>query len=379
MGIYAADIMCGIGGATRGFLDAGIHVLRGVDIDGSCKKTYEENNKPAKFLNIDVRQLSANILFEEFKPNEADKIVLIVCAPCQPFSRAGAKKPKNSGSLISAIADLIYEIKPDFVFAENVPGFQKFYPSIYEEFLRPYKEMGYHYNCDVVNLKKYGVPQNRSRYVFLASRDFEIDLPENTHGARKGVLPYVTVQNTIEKYPALEAGTENKEFPNHICANLAEITLERLRHTPENGGSRSAWPSHLVLNCHKATKGHSDVYGRMTWEKIGPTLTCRCISVSNGRFAHPVQNRGISLREAAALQTFRDNFIFYENMNLAAKHIGNAVPPQVGFLFAQKIISIALQKNQASLHQQSPEAIPHGVGNKEQGSKRIFLQNNIYT
>lgn len=342
MQIYAAEIMCGIGGATRGFLDAGIQVIRGVDVDESCRKTYEKNNKPAKFLQRDVQQLTAEELLAGIKLEQDDKFVLIACAPCQPFSRAGVKEPKDSKSLVSAIADLMYEIKPDFVFAENAPGFQKFYPDIYKEFSKPYSDLGYHYHSDVVNLKEYGVPQNRLRYLFIASRDYGIHLPKKTHGKR--LLPYVTVRKTIEKYPPLRPGKESTFVPNHTCCNLFEITLERLRHTPKNGGSRNAWPSYLVLKCHRNSKGHSDVYGRMRWDKVGPTLTCRCISVSNGRFTHPTQNRGISVREAAALQTFRDDFIFCEPKSIAARHIGNAVPPLVASLFARRIIE-TIRKN----------------------------------
>lgn len=349
MGIYAAEIMCGIGGATRGFLDAGIQVLRGIDIDDTCKKTYEDNNKPAKFLHWDIQQLTAEELFAGTKLNEDDKFALIACAPCQPFSRAGVKKPKNSKSLVSALAGLIREVKPDFVFAENAPGFQKLYPSIYREFLEPFLDLGYHYQCDVVNLKEYGVPQDRSRYVFIASRDYEIDLPRRTHGNGKELLPYVTVKNTIKKYPQLRPGKESKAVPNHVCCSLSEINLERLRHTPRNGGSRNAWPNHLVLECHKESKGHSDVYGRMRWGDVGPTLTCRCISISNGRFAHPTQNRGISVREAAALQTFKDGFIFYEPRSVAARHIGNAVPPLVASLIAKRILETVRNNTQISV------------------------------
>ncbi len=342
MQIYAAEVMCGIGGATRGFLDADVQVIRGVDIDESCQKTYQENNKPAKFLKKDIQYLSSEELLAGIDLKENDKFILIACAPCQPFSRAGAKKPKDSKTIISAISRLIHDIRPDFVFAENAPGIQKIYPDIYEEFLKPYDELKYKYRCGVINLKDYGVPQNRLRYLFIASRDYEIDLPTKTHG--EGLLHYVTVKDTIKKYPLLRPGKENKAFHNHVCYNISEITLERLRYTPKDGGSRSAWPSNLVLKCHQGNTGHSDVYGRMRWDSVGPTLTCRCINVSNGRFAHPTQNRGISVREAAALQTFRDNFILYEPKSIAAKHIGNAVPPIVASLFAKKILEI-ISKN----------------------------------
>lgn len=337
MTIYGIEIMCGIGGATRGFLDSGIQIVKGIDIDGSCKRTYEENNKPAIFLQRDVLELTVEEILSGIDLEKDGKLIFIICAPCQPFSRAGIKDPEDLRTrLILTVNDFIYEIEPDFVFVENVPGFQQFYPNIYKKFLKPYRDLGYHYDCDIVNLKEYGVPQNRKRYLFIASKDYEIDLPEKTHG--KGFLPYVTVRDKIEKYPPIRPGEENEEVPNHVCYNLSEIMLERLKYTPKNGGSRSAWPDPLILECHKKGSGHSDVYGRMKWDEPGPTLTCRCINISNGRFAHPEQDRGISVREAAALQTFEDNFFFYEPKSIAAKHVGNAVPPLVAFRFARKII-----------------------------------------
>lgn len=344
MTIYAVDFMCGIGGATRGFLDAGVQVVIGIDVNERCQTTYEENNKRAKFLHRDMRCLTVKDVLSRLTLKDKDKMIFMACAPCQPFSKAGKKDPEDiRTSIILALSDFIYEIKPDFVFVENVPGFKFFYPEVYQEFLKPYRELKYHYDCDVVNLKKYGVPQTRKRFVFLASKDYEISLPEKTHGER--LLPYVTVRNTIAKYPPLEAGGEDPDYHNHVCCNISDMNKKRLEHTPPDGGSRTAWPEELILDCHKGSSGHTDVYGRMKWNEPAPTLTTRCISISNGRFAHPEQNRGISVREAAALQTFKDKFIFYETKTWSAKFIGNAVPPTIAYLFAKKIIQTISQKS----------------------------------
>jgi len=338
--------MCGIGGATRGFLDAGIKVLKGFDIDKRCEKTFEANNPPVEFLCHDLRDLTMEDVLSGVMWNPQDKLVFIACAPCQPFSRAGKKDAEDTRArIILTVNRFVYKIKPDFVFIENVPGFKRFYPGIYEEFLRPYQELEYDYEYNVVNLKEYGVPQNRRRILFVASRDYKITLPEKTHG--KGRLPYATVRDTIEKYPPLKAGKEHPDIPNHVCSKLSDKNKKRLENTPKNGGSRTAWPEELVLDCHKNSSGHTDVYGRMKWDAPAPTLTCRCTSISNGRFAHPDQNRGISVREAAALQTFGDSFIFYEPKTVAAKHIGNAVPPLVAYLFATKIAQV-VSRNQGS-------------------------------
>lgn len=352
MTIKGIELMCGIGGASRGFLDAGIKIVKGIDIDGSCKKTYEENNKPAQFVECDILKLTSKELLSGIELKNNDKLVFIACASCQPFSRAGIKDHGDSRTkLILAINDFIYDIMPEFVFVENVPGFQLFYPEIYEKFLRPYLELKYHFDYDMVNLKEYGVPQNRRRYLFIASKRFEISCPERTHG--KEHLPHVTVRDAIAKYPPLKAGQEDGNVPNHVCYNASEITLKRLKYTPKDGGSRSAWPEHLKLECHKRSTGHSDVYGRMRWDEPGPTLTCRCINVSNGRFAHPEQDRGISVREALALQTFKDNFACYEPKSLAARHIGNAVPPLVAFRFAQRMIETVSRKEKSTRTERS--------------------------
>jgi len=160
----------------------------------------------------------------------------------------------------------------------------------------------------------------------------------SSHG--KGILKLVTVKDTIAKYPRISAGNVESTIalPNHLARNVSELNILRLKNTPHSGGSRTDWPSHLWLKCHKGDNvGHSDVYGRMNWDKPSPTLTCKCNSISNGRFGHPEQDRAISLREAAALQTFDDNFIFYGTQCDIAKHIGNAVPPLLAQVFAETI------------------------------------------
>lgn len=346
MPILALDFMCGLGGATRGFLDAGINVLKGIDVDKRCQKTYERNNSPSKFLCRDIQELTVEDVLSGVQLRNEDKLAFIACAPCQPFSRAGKKNAEDIRTrTILAINNLVYKIKPDFVFVENVPGFQRFYSTVFQEFLRPYQELEYNYDCDMINLKEYGVPQNRRRFLFIASKDYQIALPEKTHG--EGRLPYRTVRDAIEKYPPLEAGQEHPYIPNHVCSTISGTNRRRLKSTPLDGGSRTAWPEELVLDCHKNSSGHTDVYGRMKWDAPAPTLTCRCISISNGRFAHPEQNRGISVREAATLQTFGDDFIFYEPKTVAARHIGNAVPPLVACIFAKKIKQIASNNRKA--------------------------------
>lgn len=170
--------------------------------------------------------------------------------------------------------------------------------------------------------------------------------PTLTHG--KNLHPYVSVQDEISKYPPLIAGEENLMVPNHRARRLSALNLKRIMLTQANGGSRTEWPKNFWLKCHKRRAGHSDVYGRMRWDKPSPTLTCKCNSISNGRFGHPEQHRAISLREAARLQSFSDDFVFYGGQTDIAKQIGNAVPPMMAEAFGKTIVSYIKAGNTAN-------------------------------
>ncbi len=170
----------------------------------------------------------------------------------------------------------------------------------------------------------FGVPQTRERLVLLASRGPKIALPIATHGP--GKLPFATVKDWIGDLACLAAGGIDPVDPSHRAAELSELNMARIAATPEGGG-RDNWPDHLLLDCHRNHKGHTDVYGRLAWNKPAAGLTTRCISYSNGRFGHPEQDRAISVREAACLQTFPTSFVFSGNLNSKARQVGNAVPP----------------------------------------------------
>ena len=188
-----------------------------------------------------------------------------------------------------------------------------------------------------MNAKNYGVPQNRRRFVLIASRLFEPQIPDETHG--EGLFPYVTVFDAIHRFPPLVAGEINEDIPNHRAAGLSELNLQRIQHTPHDGGGRLDWPEELWLNCHENFTGHSDVYGRMYWNRVAPTLTVKCFSISNGRFAHPEQDRAISLREAAAIQTFPDDYVFEGSLQEIGKQIGNAVPVLLANVLGEYILN----------------------------------------
>ena len=341
--MIAVDFFCGGGGMTRGLLDAGIDVLCGIDFDPSCRKTYERNNH--KYLQKDICQFTPEELLSEFPQiADCDELLLVGCAPCQPFSVLRREKidkqgniiPHKSVNLLTEFGRFVKALHPAHVLVENVPGLKGKGAEVLDAFKSMLSENGYLYDERVIYAKDYGIPQNRRRYVLIASRGFKPSIPQATHG--KSRLPYRTVRQTIAEYPPLTAGGEDTSIPNHKCANLSPLLLERVRNTPHDGGSRTDWPENLVLKCHREFGGHTDVYGRMKWDEPSPTLTVKCFSISNGRFGHPEQDRAISLREAAALQTFPDNYVFEGSMQEIGRQIGNAVPVLLAEIMGKYIL-----------------------------------------
>lgn len=339
--IIAVDIFNGMGGLTRGLLDAGIKVIKGYDIDKKVQETYEKNNAGVKFYHKDISSLSGKEILDGID-RKNNLFLLAGCAPCQPFSRINRKTPKKDKRkiLLLQFARLIEETKPDFVFMENVPGLKTGKgKKVFEEFLDILEKEKYFYIYDILDARDYGVPQKRKRLVLLASKHRQPEFPVLTNGPKsKGHVPFVTVRKTISKYPIIK-GLKNRIIPNHEIRKLSSLNKLRLKNTKKDGGSRKDWPEKLILKCHKDYKGHSDVYGRMEWDKTAPTLTCKCTSISNGRFGHPSQNRAISVREAAALQTFKDNYIIYGKITEGTRWVGNAVPVK----FVKKIVGVFLK------------------------------------
>ncbi len=342
-GIIAVDLFCGAGGLTRGLLDAGITVVKGFDINPKFKKTYEDNNPGVSFIPKDVSQLNKQEILDKIDVKN-NYFLLAGCAPCQPFSTINKQslQEDNRKSLLFEFGRIMEEIKPNFIFIENVPGLATGKGKrIFNEFKKRLDTLGYFYVYRIVDAKKYGVPQTRKRLILIASDKVPIDFPQQTHGKDMPLIPYVKVRDVISKYPAIRDGAKHKKTPNHETRSLSEINRQRMSLIKKNGGSRKELPAELELECHKNHKGHADVYGRMRWDDVAPTLTCKCTSISNGRFGHPTQRRGISVREAAALQTFKDDYIFYETLTLNTLMVGNAVPPLLAKKMGEVFVNLA--------------------------------------
>lgn len=335
--LYAVDFFCGIGGLTRGFLDAGLEVLLGIDADRGCEDTYKRNNRPAKFLCADIAALHPSSIKNHLRGVPRSQLVFVACAPCQPFAvlnKSGASG--RDAFLLREFERFVNYYKPRFVVVENVPGIARVRgASTLARFKSLLRKLRYQFDEGVLDAKTFGVPQTRRRYILLARRGAKITLPSPTHGNNKGQKPFRTVRQAISHFPRIKAGRAHKSIPNHVAAPLSAMNLERLQATPHDGGDRNSWPTRLLLECHKnGHDGHTDVYGRMFWDRCAPTLTGKCNSLSNGRYGHPSQTRAITLREAAALQSFTDSYQFYGNEpSLIAQRIGNAVP----VLFARSL------------------------------------------
>lgn len=340
--IKAIDFFCGAGGLTRGLLDAGIQVLAGVDNDDSLKQTYEHNNKPSRFISKSIKDIDIGQLRTELGIQTSDIVLYAACTPCQPFSTLNKLKGEdNRKFLLLAFAKLVKECPPDFILVENVPGLNNAYgKAVYEKFLATLAEVGFvpeRTDAALLDAQNFGVPQVRKRFILVSSRRTAIKLPEPTSENRP------TVRDYLSRFPVLKDGEESSEYRNHIARKLKEHHARIVSAVPKNGGSRrDIGDTSILLACHQKNPNvHKDVFGRMSWDGPAPTLTCRCTDVYCGRFIHPEQDRGISLREAAALQTFADTYEFFGNFQRVARQIGNAVPVKLAERLGGSIMDAA--------------------------------------
>lgn len=346
MTIKAVDLFCGAGGLTHGLLNAGIEVVAGYDIAESCRFAYEHNNN-AKFINQSVTELTADEIIKHFEG--AEYSLLAGCAPCQPFStysRTTARTEKDHRwDLLSSFGRLVKEVLPDFVTMENVPGLLD--QQVFKDFVNLLTQQQYHVDYRVVYCPDYGMAQTRKRLVLIASRLGQISLIKPTHNPSN----YLTVADVIAQLPPIAAGECHPHDRLHRASILSPTNLERIRvSTP--GGSWLDWPEELRAKCHTKESGKTfpSVYGRMKWDEPSPTITTQCNGFGNGRFGHPEQDRAISLREAAMLQSFPLYYQFLPEtekftISSLAKMIGNAVPVRLGEIVGDSVINFVRDKN----------------------------------
>ena len=333
------DLFCGAGGLSHGFHQEGFPIAAGIDIDEDCRYPFETNNA-APFLRKSVSRLDAIELDRTFFPNA--RRVLIGCAPCQPFSIYNQKNSDPKWRLLKDFAGLIDRVRPDVVSMENVPQLLKFRGGkLFDEFVSTLDQAGYHTAWNVLYGPDFGLPQTRSRLVLIASRLGPVSLPSLTHGEED----HPTVADAIGSLPPLPAGGADPYDPMHRCSRLSSTNLRRMRASMP-GGTWRDWPNELVTACHSrdSGRGYASVYGRMSWAQPSPTITTQFFGFGNGRFGHPEQDRAISLREGAILQSFPKDYAFVEpgksiQFKKLGRMIGNAVPVVIARALARSIKS----------------------------------------
>lgn len=336
--VVAVDLFCGVGGLTHGLIRAGIPVSTGIDVDASCRYAYERNNG-ASFVHKNIEEITGEELSELFQKNAIK--ILVGCAPCQPFSKHTQKNRQRSEDkewgLLYHFSRLVEETKPTIVSMENVPEIVKH--GVFHDFIDTLRSLGYHVFWKFVFCPSYGIPQNRTRLVLLASTLGNIGILPPTHKP----LEYRTVKDAIGKLEPIKSGEVSKKDSLHRSSRLSPINLERIRRS-RPGGSWRDWQRNLRAKCHRRRTGktYPSVYSRMSWGKPSPTITTQFYGFGTGRFGHPTQDRAISLREGALLQTFPRKYAFHDPKSplffkKIGAHIGNAVPARLGVIIGRSI------------------------------------------
>ena len=336
--VYAVDLFCGVGGLTHGLRSAGIKVIAGIDLDPTCKFPFEQNNEAA-FIHRDMADVTSEEVASLFP--RGSRRVLAGCAPCQPFSRyARGNRPNDvqKWGLLEHFSRLIKGVEPEIVSMENVPELKA--EKVFESFVWSLRELGYRVSYSDVYCPDYGLAQQRTRLVLLASKEGEFRIGPPTHS--KG--QYNTVRHAIGNLSPLQAGQASRTDKLHRASNLEGINLRRIKHS-KPGGCWRDWPRDLVAGCHSRENGktYPAVYGRMEWDKPAPTITTQFFGYGNGRFGHPSQHRAISIREGAILQSFPTQYEFHpeaETLSFATlgRMIGNAVPVRLGEIIGDAIL-----------------------------------------
>lgn len=330
------DLFSGCGGITQGFKNARFSVLAAVEWDQIVARSYSINHPEVMMYGKNIQDVEPQQLLQDCHLEPGQLTVLSVCAPCQPFSRqTRLARIDDRTELVLEMVRFVDILRPKFAIMENVPGLNKGKnKAILDKLVeRLRKEVGYSVlTPQVVDSVNYGTPQFRKRLILLCSREpLNLSIPPETYvhptiAQLEGKTAWKTVKEAFKGVHSLAAGQQSRTDPLHRARQHSELNLKRIRHIPKDGGSRTSLPAELQLKCHESTDGYYDVYGRMDSNRPANTLTTGCTNFTKGRFAHPTANRAITLREAARLQTFPDEYLFVGNYDQISAQIGNAVP-----------------------------------------------------
>jgi len=345
--LTVVDLFAGCGAGAMGFVDAGFDVRAAVELDPNAARAYELN-VGIKPLVTDIRKVTDDAILTASRLGPGECTLLFGCPPCQSFTalRRGQATPveDDRDTLPREYVRIASALKPRHIAFENVPGMINGRGR--DEFTRlraALTSLGYQLTSAVVDAADYGVPQHRNRVLVIGSRVTAARLPKVTHAADGGrgkrIAKHRTVRHAIADLNALVSGEGDPRDPYHRARRHADIALRRLRLIPEGGG-RDHLPDDLVLDCHRDHDGHHDIYGRMWWDRPSPTLTSGCTNVTRGRFAHPEQDRAITLREAMRLQTMPRRTQLAGRTDEMALQIGNAVPTKLAAAIGELIAEL---------------------------------------
>lgn len=372
--IDVLDFFSGCGGMSLGFAAISrknnlFNIIGGIDINEIALKSFEKNYK-TRTLRKDIREIylkgEQQLIKDYFgiKAKRKKPLVIIGCAPCQGFSAHGKKnwhKTDDRNTLIGVFTEVVVSFKPDYIVMENVPEILgKRYWKHYQEAREILEGKGYNIKQAIFNSASFGVPQARYRAIIVASKN-NFSLPAEL------LLPseFVTVRDAIGDLPKINPGEISKNDFYHRCASHKKSTIDTISRIPKNGGSR---PTGVGPKCLDKVSGFCDVYGRLSWKKPSITITQYSRNPASGRFTHPVQNRGLTIREAARIQSFPDGFEFEGNLGECFKQIGEAVPPLLSLAIATQIaIDIASKKTKLN---QRKKIISDSI--KRHAHKRTF-------
>lgn len=331
----AVDLFSGVGGLSHGMIKAGFKVIAAIEIDKDAVDAYKLNHPDVKVFDEDIRKIKISEVKKLLKDKELD--LLAGCPPCQGFSSVRRKNKKKNikdsrNSLIDEYLRFVKGLKPKTILLENVPGLMNYYR--FQQFIKVLVDLGYNdaENYEIVNMKDFEIPQSRKRLTLVASRLGKIKIAQ---GTKKKIYVKDVIGNLLK--PEDSTDPIHKIYPTH-----SERIMQRIKLTPKDGGSRSDLPKKFELACHKKENvGFNDIYGRLKWNDHSTTITGGCLNPSKGRFLHPEQDRCISAREAALLQSFPKGYKFPLNINKdsLALLIGNSLPPKFGYIQSKNIIN----------------------------------------
>lgn len=325
--LTAVDVFCGSGAVTAVLRSSGFQVLGALDKDPIACATFRMNHPGVRLFEHDARAIDLGLLKAACAIADGGLDILVFCAPCQPFSSQNRNRVGDPrASLLLESIRFAAVLQPRCIFFENVRGLgTPVYAALREALSDGLRRLGYTLSSPrVVDGASVGVPQSRIRCVMIAAKSAAAVAAFDSVELSKGSA---TVRDAIGSLRVLGAGEHDPDDDLHYARDHRPVALARMAEVPKDGGSRKALPANLRLACHVRSRGHPDVYGRMRWDGVAPTLTSGCTDLTRGRFGHPDQDRAITLREAALLQTFPNDYVFFGNRRQIATQIGNAVPP----------------------------------------------------